>query len=505
MGTRVADDRCYLVAHYTSVWSYLWPHISHSLDVGSVNLDWRARFSLFMLWSVRSISQPLKHFGRWVEKAINICASNGGILRTLYTLSMDPQALVDPSENSESYLTFNGHMEPRISLLQAPSSQRLCLSCPDSKAVADVCAMASKVAYENPKFIEFVVNQNWKMHLLGTYNCWNEFQKNNSTQAFIFADRETDAGAIVLAFRGTEAFNAYDWCTDLDFSWYELPQLGRVHLGFLEALGLGDRNRMQSFQRLKQNIYENSRTPLSQTPTSGLPDFVLSDETKLLAYDHISAELVTILRKHRNAKLYITGHSLGGALATLFTAMLFYNREENRVFYNTEDDVARRLVALYTFGQPRVGDKSFASFMDTSLNKPTMRYFRVVYNNDMVARVPFDNSLFGFKHFGNCCYFTYNYTLQILPDEPFRNFFSPVYMVLSRLYALFELVQSFFMSYRCGGEFSETRLSTVARIAGLLVPGIAGHSLVNYINCVRLGPDHLDPACLQNTEWDKSQ
>ncbi|EFJ32399.1 hypothetical protein SELMODRAFT_12604, partial [Selaginella moellendorffii] len=421
---------------------------------------WRARFSLFMLRSVRSVSQPLKHFGRWVEKAINLCASNGGILRTLYTLSMDPQALVDPSEDSESYLTFNGHMEPRISLLQAPSSQRLCLSCPDSKAVADVCAMASKVAYENPKFIEFVVNQNWKMHLLGTYNCWNEFQKKNSTQAFIFADRETDAGAIVLAFRGTEAFNAYDWCTDLDFSWYELPQLGRVHLGFLEALGLGDRNRMQSFQ---------------------------SDETKLLAYDHISAELVTILRKHRNAKLYITGHSLGGALATLFTAMLFYNREENRVFYNTEDDVARRLAALYTFGQPRVGDKSFASVMDTSLNKPTMRYFRVVYNNDMVARVPFDNSLFGFKHFGNCCYFTYNYSLQILPDEPFRNFFSPVYMVLSRLYALFELVQSFFMSYRYGGEFSETRLSTVARIAGLLVPGIAGHSLVNYINCVRLG------------------
>ncbi|EFJ20670.1 hypothetical protein SELMODRAFT_233079 [Selaginella moellendorffii] len=228
------------------------------------------------------------------------------------------------------------------------------------------------------------------MHLLGTYNCWNEFQKKNSTQAFIFADRETDAEAIVLAFRGTEAFNAYDWCTDLDFSWYELPQLGRVHLGFLEALGLGDRNRMQSFQ---------------------------SDETKLLAYDHISAELITILRNHRNAKLYITGHSLGGALATLFTAMLFYNREEHRIFYNTEDDVARRLAALYTFGQPRVGDESFASFMDASLNKPTMRYFRVVYNNDVVARVPFDNSLFGFKHFGNCCYFTHNYTLQVLYFE----------------------------------------------------------------------------------------
>ncbi|EFJ32406.1 hypothetical protein SELMODRAFT_86099, partial [Selaginella moellendorffii] len=267
-----------------------------------------------------------------------------------------------------------------------------------------------------------------------------EFQKKNSTPVFIFADRETDAGAIILAFWGTESFNAYDWCTDLDFSWYELPQLGRVHLGFLEALATGT---------------------LPQTPTSGLPDFCLRTST-------------SILRNHRNAKLYFTSHSLGGALATLFTSMLFYNREENRAFYNTEDDLA----ALCTFGQPRVGDESFASFMNASLNKPTMRYFRVVYNNDMVARVPFDNSLFGFKHFGHCCYFTYNYTLQILPDEPFPNFFSPVYMVLSRLYALFELVQSFFMS---GREFSETRLSTVARIAGFLVPGIPGHSLVNYM------------------------
>ncbi|EFJ32761.1 hypothetical protein SELMODRAFT_407867 [Selaginella moellendorffii] len=381
MGTRVADDRSYLVAHYTSVWSYLWPHISHSLEVGSVNLDWRAKCSLFMLWSV-------------------------------------------------SYLTFNGHMEPRISVLQAPSSQRLCLSCPDSKAVADVCTMASKVAYESPKFIEFVVNQNWK-----SFRKKTRLKHSSSRTGKLLPEPSfLPSGEQKPSMHTTGA--------------HELPQLGRVHLGFLEALDLGDRNRMQSFQRLKQNIYEKSRTPLPQTPTSGLPDFVLSDETKLLAYDHISAELVTILRNHRNAKLYITGHSLGGALATLFTAMLFYNREENRVFYNTEDDVGRRLAGLYTFGQPRVGDESFASFMDASLNKPTMRYFRVVYNNDVVARVPFDNSLFGFKHFGNCCYFTYNYTLQILPDEPFPNFLSQVYMVLFRLYALFELVQSFFMSYR---------------------------------------------------------
>jgi len=51
-----------------------------------------------------------------------------------------------------------------------------------------------------------------------------------NTQAFVVMDKSEDANAVVVSFRGTEPFNAYDWSTDLDFSWVKLEGLGGVHL-----------------------------------------------------------------------------------------------------------------------------------------------------------------------------------------------------------------------------------------------------------------------------------
>lgn len=52
--------------------------------------------------------------------------------------------------------------------------------------------------------------------------------------------------------------------------------------------------------------------------------------------------------KYRTAKLYIAGHSLGGALAILATADL------KNLFGNVD--------VTYTFGQPRIGNAAFASW-----------------------------------------------------------------------------------------------------------------------------------------------
>ena len=88
--------------------------------------------------------------------------------------------------------------------------------------------------------------------------------------------------------------------------------------------------------------------------------------------------------------LWITGHSLGGALATLAAAR-----------FALEMDKPVR--GIYTFGQPRVGDREFARIFDAELKQ---RFFRFVNNSDIVTRIP-TRELF-FSHVGSLRFFDSN-------------------------------------------------------------------------------------------------
>ena len=216
-----------------------------------------------------------------------------------------------------------------------------------------------------------------------------DYLKKNSTEAFIFCDKEKDAKLIVIAFRGTGTFDSDDYITDVDFSWYESPQMGKVHLGFLEALGLKNRSNCSKDKQFSCNLD---------------PD---KDNHSLRgAYSVLHEKLKDLLQVHKNAKFIVTGHSLGGALAILFTAMLFLNEEKS----------LEKLLAIYTFGQPRVGDKTFADFMNKNLkeNEYTARYFRIVYSNDIVPRLPFEDDVFKYMDFGACIYYNSFYSEKVL-------------------------------------------------------------------------------------------
>ena len=63
---------------------------------------------------------------------------------------------------------------------------------------------------------------------------------------------------------------------------------------------------------------------------------------------HILSVIQNLLNLHKGAKIYTTGHSLGGALAILAAIDL--------------DQVGYDIGGVYTYGQPRVGNKQFASF-----------------------------------------------------------------------------------------------------------------------------------------------
>lgn len=92
---------------------------------------------------------------------------------------------------------------------------------------------------------------------------------------------------------------------------------------------------------------------------------------------------------NREKDIWITGHSLGGALAVLLTAMLII------------DEI--KVKGLYTFGAPRVGNTKFAEEFDKNFQGIS---FRVVNEGDLVPHLPSDPPFYHtknrilFKHSG---------------------------------------------------------------------------------------------------------
>ncbi|MEM9585925.1 MAG: lipase family protein [Planctomycetota bacterium] len=85
--------------------------------------------------------------------------------------------------------------------------------------------------------------------------------------------------------------------------------------------------------------------------------------------------------------LWFTGHSLGGAMATICAGRCFLSH------------IASVPEQLYTYGSPRVGDKRYINYVK-------LDHFRFVNNNDIVTRVP--PSWFGYRHCGREVYINRN-------------------------------------------------------------------------------------------------
>jgi triacylglycerol lipase len=108
------------------------------------------------------------------------------------------------------------------------------------------------------------------------------------------------------------------------------------------------------------------------------------------AFEEISDRLDAIVRGMTpRQRVWLTGHSLGGALATLAAAHL-------------DPSIIQGVV---TFGSPRVGDPGFVACL------PQSKIARFVHRDDWVATVP--PALLGYTHAG---------TLIRVPGSPRRDF-----------------------------------------------------------------------------------
>jgi triacylglycerol lipase len=148
------------------------------------------------------------------------------------------------------------------------------------------------------------------------------------TQGFV-ARRDN---AVFVSFRGTEPLRLAQWVEDISYAprslLSNLP--GSVHGGFASL-----------FDDVKDSMWN--------------------------AVDALSGDQAT--------RLFVTGHSLGGALAVLAAAELEFDLKRKK------SDVT----AVYTYGQPRVGNPEFCAAYDAALKGVTFRY---VNDLDIVPHVP---------------------------------------------------------------------------------------------------------------------
>lgn len=73
----------------------------------------------------------------------------------------------------------------------------------------------------------------------------------------------------------------------------------------------------------------------------------------------------------KQCPIYYTGHSLGGAMATIAAAI-------------SPEKLPNNTARLYTFGSPRVGNKEFAEVFDKTISTS----YRIVWKDDIVPQIP---------------------------------------------------------------------------------------------------------------------
>jgi triacylglycerol lipase len=171
----------------------------------------------------------------------------------------------------------------------------------------------------------------------------------------------------LLAFRGTEPKQVRDIKTDLDKQLIPMPDgfraqddTSRVHQGFARAL------------------------------------------------EEVWSDLIAHLDDSEALPLVITGHSLGGALATIAAHAL-----QERMASPERKPI--ETVSVVTFGQPRVGDGEFARQYDRRFGP---LHWRVVNNRDIVPRLP--PREMGFRHVGRLLYFDADGRASLDPSQWLR-------------------------------------------------------------------------------------
>jgi len=159
-------------------------------------------------------------------------------------------------------------------------------------------------------------------------------------------DKVLDKELIVLVFQGSQ--ESEDWLTNITFKMTKYFNKEKVHKGFYDTLKLF----IKSISHRECLSYKKQK-------------YILSKDIDFI---------------NNNCKILLTGHSLGGAIATLVGT------------YLSDIGIKKECMDVYTFGSPPVGSKAYTEKYNQKIN-----LFRVINKNDIVPKIDKISSL---KHLG---------------------------------------------------------------------------------------------------------
>lgn len=204
-----------------------------------------------------------------------------------------------------------------------------------SKAVR--CALLSQEIYQDFSQLRFSEFSDITPDLID--------QTSTDTQCAILLDiTET---TIYIVFRGSE--KRLDWNTTLNFE----QEVVEFQQEVIQEQIVQEREQIYPYEGESKSSAQMHR------------GFVA-------AYMSVREKIHNYLRSHAVANVTVTGHSLGGALATLCAVDVQYN------FAN------KGAINIYTFGAPRVGNDGFRD----SFNRRVPASYRFVYGMDLVPALP---------------------------------------------------------------------------------------------------------------------
>jgi len=193
-----------------------------------------------------------------------------------------------------------------------------------------------------------------------------EFDDEFQQQELVYGIMKDDVNKrIVLIFRGTENKLAFwsNWLTNA-FIFKTKPKIPEMLEGKFDGV------------RIHKGFYNYI---FNETVND-------NDGEGKTKFNQILDDIIPLLKAHPDHKLYVTGHSLGGALSTLAS---FY-------LASSTDPAIPKPVSCINFAAPRVGNNEYFAATQYLEKTKQLRMLRGVNKNDTITAIP----TVGYRHVG---------------------------------------------------------------------------------------------------------